>query len=106
MSTPTVITIHHSLGREEAKRRIAARIGELGQHLPGGVAQVDSSWTAEDRMAVRVAAMGQTVDAALTVEDAAVQVALTLPPMLSFFRDKIATLVERRGGELLLEDRR
>jgi len=105
MSNPVVIEIPHSLGRAEVRRRMAARIGELPAHLPGGVATVDSSWPAEDHMVVDVVALGQKVVADLDVEDDKVRVSLTLPPSLSFMGGMIAGIVRDRGKDLLLEDR-
>ncbi|WP_156680302.1 polyhydroxyalkanoic acid system family protein [Sphingomonas profundi] len=102
MANPTIIDIPHSLGREEAKRRIGARIGELPGHIPGGVAEVQAAWPAEDRMAVDVKALGQSVSAMLDVQDAAIRVTLRLPPMLSFFSGTIADAVSRKGAKLLL----
>ena len=103
--SPTVIDIHHELGRAEAKRRMAARVGDLSKHIPGGMAHVTSSWPLEDRMAVEVSAMGQTVPAILDVEDHVVRVSLMLPPMLSFMSGMISSIVRQRGEDLLLEDR-
>ena len=102
MASPTIIDIPHSLGREEAKRRIRARIGELPAHIPGGVAEVKSAWPGEDHMAVDVTALGQSVSALLDIGEAAIRVSLTLPPMLSFFSGTIAETVARKGGKLLL----
>jgi hypothetical protein len=99
------IEIGHQLGRAEAKRRIASRIGELPKHIPGGMAQVDSSWPAEDRMALKVTALGQTIDAQLDVEDRLVRVYLVLPPLLSFMAGPIAAAIRSRGSDLLLPDR-
>ncbi len=104
MPEPTIIDIRHHLGRAEAKRRIAGRIGDLPQHIPGGIAQVTSSWPGEDRMALTVVAMGQKVAATLDIEDSLVRVQLELPLMLSFMSGAITAALERKGGELLLSD--
>jgi hypothetical protein len=98
------IEIGHHLGRAEAKRRIASRIGDLPKHIPGGMAQVESSWPTEDRMALKVAAMGQTVDALLDIEDSLVRVHLVLPPLLSFMAGPIAAAIRNRGSDLLLPE--
>ena len=95
------IQVPHKLGKAEAKRRMQARIGELGSHIPGA-AQVRSSWTSEDVMALEVEAMGQKVSATMKVEDTAIQVALTLPMMLSFASGAIEAAVRSKGSDLLL----
>jgi hypothetical protein len=102
MTPPTVIDIPHTLGREEAKRRMTTRIGELPAHIPGGVAEVRSSWPGEYQMALEVAAMGQHLSATLDVQDRSIRVRLILPPMLSFMADAITTAVRDQGSQLLL----
>ena len=104
MAAPTIIDIPHKLTRAEVRRRMQARIGELPAHIPGGVAEVRASWPSEDRMALEVAAMGQTLNTTIDVQDRLVRVSLVLPPMLSFFSGAIAAAVERKGGKLLLGD--
>ncbi|GGE83696.1 polyhydroxyalkanoic acid system family protein [Sphingomonas prati] len=104
MANPTIIDLPHSLGRDEARRRIRSRIGELPGHIPGGVATVKSSWEGEDRMTMQVAAMGQEVTATLDVQDTLVRVSLILPGMLSFFTGAIAAGVKAKGSDLLLGD--
>ena len=104
MSTPTVIDIPHKLTRAEVRHRMRSRIGELPAHVPGGVAEVRSSWPGEDRMALEVAAMGQTLAATIDIEDRVVRVSIALPPMLSFFSGAIASAVRQKGGRLLLGD--
>ncbi|TVV76854.1 polyhydroxyalkanoic acid system family protein [Sphingomonas solaris] len=102
MSNPTIIDIPHKLGRDEARRRMKARIGELPAHIPGGVAEVKAQWPGEDRMALEVKALGQAVSATADVADDHIRVSLILPPMLAMFGGKIAEVVARKGGTLLL----
>ena len=66
MAQPIDVSVPHKLGREEAKRRIAANMGSLQRHIPGG-AGVTSNWVG-DRLDLGISAMGQTVDASITVE--------------------------------------
>ena len=98
------IDVPHKLGKAEAKRRMQARIGELASHIPGGAAQVHSAWTGEDRMELKVEALGQKLSATLDVEDKVIRVALNLPLMLSFASGAIEAAVRSKGKELLLGD--
>ncbi|MEO7602896.1 MAG: polyhydroxyalkanoic acid system family protein [Sphingomicrobium sp.] len=102
MSQPIEVDLPHNLGREEARRRIAANIGGLHNHIPGG-ADVTSSWTG-DRLDLGVAAMGERIQGTLEVEDNRVRVRLALPGMLGMFGGLIAGALKSQGG-LLLEDR-
>lgn len=99
----TRIDLPHTLGREAARERIGARIGELGDHLPG-FAEVRSRWTGEYRMEIDIAMLGQHVAATLDVEERVVRVALTLPPMLAMMRGVIESAVRATGGRLLIGD--
>lgn len=99
MAEPVVVDLPHSLGVEEAKRRMKNGIGKLPDHIPGG-GQVESSWSG-DRMNLRVAAMGQEVSGHIDVFEKKVTLELALPAFLALFADKIAGVVRKRGTELL-----
>jgi len=105
MSTqPVTIDVPHRLGRAGARERLKSRIGDLDKHIPGGMAQVRSSWPNEDEMVLDVTAMAQHVTAHLEVRDTIVRVHVMLPPMLAFFSGMISAAV-REGGERMLEDK-
>ena len=105
MQRPIDVSIPHKLGREEAKRRIASNIGGLRQHIPGGGAQVTSNWVG-DRLDLGVTALGQSVDAAITVEDSQVRCHIELPGMLALFAAPIEAMLKSRGPELLEDHRK
>jgi len=100
MATPLVVDLPHQLGAEEARRRIAGGIGKLKDHVPGGAAEVKSSWEG-DRMNLNVAAMGQEVKARIDVQESIVRVEVLLPPMLGFFGRQIEGLLRKQGSSLL-----
>jgi hypothetical protein len=104
MSSPIVVDLPHQLGLEEAKRRIDSGMGRLGDHIPGGAARVEKSWTG-DTMRLLVEAMGQEVRATMAVTATSVRLEVQLPPALSFFSGPIAALL-RREGATMLEDKR
>ena len=102
MAAPTIVDIPHNLGRAAAKARLDAHIGNLGQHIPGGIAELVSSWPSPDRMAVELLAMGQRLSITLDVGDTAVRATFMLPGMLGFMADAISAAVRREGSRLLL----
>jgi hypothetical protein len=104
MSEPLTIDVPHTLGRAAARERLRTRAGDLVSQIPGGVAEVKSSWIGEDEMALEITAMNQTIAARLDVQDTLVRVHLTLPAMLSFFSGMIGSAV-REGGTRMLEDK-
>jgi Putative polyhydroxyalkanoic acid system protein (PHA_gran_rgn) len=102
MSGPIVVDLPHSLGQEEARRRLERGTGKLGQQMPGG-AEVESSWTG-NRLNLRVKAMGQDIRSTLDVQERIVRMEVLLPPGLAFFGKGIAALLKRQG-EAMLEDK-
>lgn len=100
MNSPITVDLPHSLGAEEAKRRMRDGIHKLKDHIPGGTAEVRSGWTG-DRMNLEVSAMGQEVKAHVDVEEKLVRLQLLLPPMLGFFGKQIEALIRRQGAEML-----
>lgn len=105
MTKPMTVDIPHSLGREEAKRRLKTRIGELSNHIPGGAADVRSGWPSENRMTLDVEAMGQSVSTVLDVEESSIRLQMQLPAMLGFMAGAIEKAIQKKGAEILLEDK-
>lgn len=103
MSQPIEMDLPHSLGKDEARRRIADNVHRLTDHIPGG-ANVQSQWIG-DRLDLNVSAMGEQILAAMDVQDTKVHVRFTLPGMLGMFSGVIAGALKARGG-MLLEDHR
>jgi putative polyhydroxyalkanoate system protein len=105
MSKPIHVDLPHSLGREEARRRIAANIHKLESHIPGGAA-VTNRWEG-DTLKLGIGAMGQSVDADIAVDEKVVRVTMALPGLLgSMFGGAIESALKKKGGDLLLEDKR
>lgn len=102
--SPVTVDVPHRLGRAKARERMKARVGDLAGHIPGGMADVSSSWPSEDQMRLDIKALGQEVSARLEVQDSLVRVHLVLPAMLGFFEGAISSAV-KEGGTRLLEDK-
>lgn len=100
MQKPLVINLPHTLGAEEAKRRMQGGIGQLKDHIPGGAAEVQSRWEG-DRMFLDIRAMGQAVRGQLDVEERRVRLEVMLPAMLAMFGPIIERALAKRGGDLL-----
>jgi putative polyhydroxyalkanoate system protein len=102
MDRPIEVDLPHKLGKDEARRRIAANMHKLQEHIPGG-ADVRSDWVG-DRLDMDVAAMGQTVSASIDVGEQVVRLRVRLPGMLAMFARPLEAALQRKG-ELLLEDK-
>jgi len=100
MNKPIKIDLPHSLGAEEAKRRMQGGIGKLKDHIPGGNAQVESGWQG-NRMNLRVQAMGQEVSGHMDVQETKVSVELMLPVFLAMFAGPIEAMLKKGGAEML-----
>jgi hypothetical protein len=104
MPQPIEVDLPHTLGKDEARRRIAENIHKLHEHIPGG-GHVESGWTG-DQLNMKVRAMGEAVQAVIDVEEAKVHVTMLLPGMLGMFAGPLQALIRNKGGDILLEDHR
>jgi putative polyhydroxyalkanoate system protein len=101
MTQPIDVDLPHSLGKDEARRRIANNIHKLEQHIPGG-AQVQSMWNG-DQLNLNIAAMGEAVAATIDVMETKVHLKVLLPGMLGMFGGLVQAALQRKGS-VLLED--
>ena len=94
------IAIPHSIGKDEARRRIRERSGEIANFVPG-FASVSTNWQGEDRMNLTVGAMGQEMTGAIEVGESEVAFTVELPAALSFVEPMIRGQIEAKGRKLL-----
>jgi hypothetical protein len=99
MSAPLVVSIPHSLGREEAMRRLKTGLTRAASSVP--VLQVDEERWEDNRMIFRVRALGQAASGNVDVADDHVRVEVVLPWLLQRF----AEAAIRNRGKLLLTKR-
>lgn len=99
MTTPVHVDLPHRLGRDEARRRIADNIGSLKAHLPMAGA-VEHRWEG-DTLHLAIAAMGQSVDGTVRVEESKVAVSVALGGLLGMLAAPIAGAIRSQGGALL-----
>jgi hypothetical protein len=95
------VAIPHDLPRETVRHRLRSRSHEMGDHIPGGMAKVDTAWPSEDRMTMRVSAMGQNLDGHVDIEEGQLVFEIDLPPALAFVEPMIAGAVRQQGQKLL-----
>jgi len=94
------IAIPHSIGKDEARRRIRERSGEIANFVPG-FASVSTAWQGEDCMNLTVGAMGQEMTGAIEVGENEVAFTVELPAALSFVEPMIRGQIEAKGRKLL-----
>lgn len=95
------VPISHSLDKAEVRRRLQSRSGEIAQFVPGGMADVTTSWPNEDRMNLNVKAMGQGIDGSVIIEETQVIFEVNLPPALSFVEPMVASAIRKQGQKLI-----
>lgn len=98
------VTLPHSLGREEVRRRMHAHAHEIADYFPSGMAKVETDWTGEDVMALVITAAGQRIPGTIEVFDDQVAIEMQLPPLLGFLRGTLERAVKQNGGKLLEKD--
>jgi Putative polyhydroxyalkanoic acid system protein (PHA_gran_rgn) len=98
---PITVTISHSLGREEAKRRLDNGLGYIREQLAAFVSSVDYAWTGY-RLDFGLTAMRQSITGRIDVEDRLVRVELGLPLLLHLLSKQIISRI-RSDGALLLD---
>ncbi|MCK0097935.1 polyhydroxyalkanoic acid system family protein [Qipengyuania sp. S6317L1] len=95
------VSLPHSLGREEVRRRMHAHAHEIGSYFPPGMATVETEWPNEDRMDLFITAAGQQIEGGIDVGDDTVTIEMDLPAMLGFLRGTLERAVKKHGGRLL-----
>ena len=99
MSAPLVVSIPHSLGREEAMRRLKTGLSRAATSVP--VLSVDEERWEDNRMIFRVRAMGQAAAGHVDVADDHVRVEVMLPWLLQRFAEAAQAMIRSRGDRLL-----
>ena len=94
------VAIPHNLDPDEVRARLRQRSHEIADHIPGGMARVDTEWMGEDRMKLTVNAMGQALEGQVDIEPAQLVVDITLPPALGFVEPMISSCCEVRSRTL------
>ena len=99
MSAPLVVSIPHSLGREEAIRRLKAGLTRAASSVP--VLKVDEERWEDNRMIFRVRALGQAAAGHVDVAEDHVRVEVVLPWLLQRFAEAAQIAIRNRGNLLL-----
>ena len=95
------VAIPHNLGREEARRRLRENSHRMADGIPGGMAQVDTRWSSEDRLEMAIAALGQSLVGHIDVGESQVVLSVDLPPSLGFLKPIVEGAIRQQGQQLL-----
>ena len=99
MSRPLLVTIPHSLGKEEATNRLKNGLTKATSTLP--MLKLDEEVWTGDTMTFRMSAMGQQAFGSLDVAEKDVRIEITLPCLLQRFAEAIQDAIKSKGQVLL-----
>jgi hypothetical protein len=100
MSKPLVVSIPHTLGKQEAARRLQHGVTHMKSQFGDKIASIDDRWDG-DRMDFNVGTMGQTVQGHLEVMEDQVRVEVQLPWILAMIAEKARTFISKQGTLML-----
>ena len=103
MGRPVTVNLPHSLGKDEARRRIESGFGAMRQQMTGGMGSMLSfqeRWEG-DQLQFEGGALGQKIRGRLEVLADSVRIELDLPEMLAMIADRISGTLKREGQKLL-----
>lgn len=87
------ISIPHSLGKEEARRRIVQGLASAHDQYATKLGRVDQQWNG-DRMDFAVSALGGRVSGWIEVGEKAVQVHVLLPWLLAKLAERLRPQIQ------------
>jgi hypothetical protein len=100
MSKPLVLSIPHSLGKEEAVRRLKSGLGSVPSNFHHVVTVQSEVWTG-DHLQFRVSALGQVADGSIDVTHDQVRLEVALPWLLAQLVEKFQPLIQKQGTLML-----
>ena len=95
------VAVPHNLDKETVRQRLRSRSHEISDHIPGGVADVETEWRSEDVMAMTVRALGQELRGDVEIEEGQLVFSMILPPALGFIEPMIAGAIRQHGQKLI-----
>lgn len=98
MAKPFVISIPHSLGKQEATRRLQAG---LDRTVDIPLLKLEEQAWSGDRLTFRAAALGQIATGNVDVGDDTVRLELVLPPLLQKFGAAVQNALTDKTRKLL-----
>ena len=97
---PVVVTISHSIGKDEVLKRLRPALGQAAQSFP--VLKIEQEHWDGDRMDFRVRALGQSIAGNIRVGETDVRIEIGLPWLLAKFTSAIQKTITQ-SGRILLE---
>jgi hypothetical protein len=100
MAKTITLVVPHSLGAERAKQAVSEQMDRLKAAFNDRIASAEVVW-AGYHADVRVAALGQTINAKIDVFDDSLRLEVDLPWLLASLSPKVETFLQKAGQESL-----
>jgi hypothetical protein len=103
MGRPVHVNLPHSLGKDEARKRIDEGFGRMRQQMTSGLAGMlafQESWEG-DRLNFEATSLGQKLTGRLDVRADAVDIEVDLPDFLAALAERIQGSLKKEGQKLL-----
>lgn len=98
------VAIPHTLGKDEVRNRIEAKVGRMGEKATetlGAMVTVETSWIDADHLKLDVSAMGFAVPSTLEIDETEIVFEVEVPAALGFARGMIENAIREKGTKLL-----
>ena len=93
------IAVPHHTSKENARRKVEQRLGQLLAQFGGHAEEIDHQWFG-DTLQFKGKARGLTIDGSVEVTDAEIVLDAKLPLMAKMFEGRIRQAVEREADAM------
>lgn len=100
MSETVTVVVSHSLGKDEAVRRLKEGLARNGSQFGPMIAVDQAIWTG-DTLRFNLRALGQSAAAAVEVLDDALRIEVSLPWLLARAAKRLLPVLRREATQLL-----
>lgn len=99
MAQPVVVNIPHTLGKDEAIRRLKSGFASVSSNLP--ILRVEEQSWSDDRLTFKIAALGQSASGTADVDDTNVHIEVMLPWLMQRIAELVQSAIKSRTQVLL-----
>ena len=100
MTETVTVVVRHSLGKEEAARRLREGLARTNGHLGSMIAIDDQAWQG-DTLRFRMRALGQSATASIEVLEDVLRIELSLPWLLAKAARRLLPVLQKETSLLL-----
>lgn len=95
------VRVPHSVGRDEARRRLDAAIVRARDEYADKVGEIEASWEGEDLLRLQLSVLGMPIGSEVDVREEELIVRVEVPGMAGLFAGRIKEGIQERLGGLL-----